>query len=88
MRLPSEVGEYGGRAEAAGLFAFRGALKESDLVVCCDRRLDGPARAALARHRHDLEDYIREDAAFLISSGAGDEVRRLRAHVHKYSHVY
>lgn len=66
-RLDPEIEEYRGKTEAAGLVGFRVTLKESDLAIACDRHLGADALAALARHRRDLEAYIREYPEFLRS---------------------
>jgi ApbE superfamily uncharacterized protein (UPF0280 family) len=62
-----EVIAYRGRASAAGLVSFRVAVKESDLLIACDRDLHEEARVALLRCRSDLESYIEAHPMFLQS---------------------
>lgn len=59
--------EYRARVAARELVSFRVALGESDLVVACEGPLETEARAALARHRRDLEGYIAAEPQFLAS---------------------
>ncbi|MDD5667292.1 MAG: UPF0280 family protein [Actinomycetota bacterium] len=44
--------------DAAGLVPFRVIIRESDLLVFAQRDLAAEARASLAAHRADLEDFI------------------------------
>lgn len=66
-KLDPEIEEYRSRAEATDLVSFRVALKESDLAIACEGRLEDEALAALGRHRRDLEAYVREYPEFLCS---------------------
>ncbi len=65
--LDPAVEEYRARVAARELVSFRVALGESDLVVACEGPLETEARAALGRHRRDLEAYVAEHPAFLAS---------------------
>lgn len=65
--LDAQVAEYRVRAGAGGLDTFRVAIKESDLQISCRADLSEEAHAALAYHRHQLEDYIETCPRFLVS---------------------
>lgn len=67
QQLDPEIEEYRSRVEARDLVGFRVVLKESDLAIACEGRLEGEALAALGRHRRDLESYLKEYPEFLCS---------------------
>ncbi|HDL64946.1 MAG TPA: UPF0280 family protein, partial [Proteobacteria bacterium] len=50
--------KYRSLITATDLISTRVRIKESDLLIRAERECSGPARAALARYRKDIEDYI------------------------------
>jgi ApbE superfamily uncharacterized protein (UPF0280 family) len=62
-----EVEAYRSLVPPGDLHRFGVALRESDLLVACDRPLPETARAALAAHRRDLERYLAEHPGVLTA---------------------
>jgi len=58
---------YRKRTRARGLFCFQVAVRETDLWVCADRRLETETRDLVFESRHQLESYIRFHPEFSTS---------------------
>ncbi len=56
---------YRKRVRAKGLVSFNVAVKETDLWVSAERRLENETRDLILDHRHQLERYIRSHPDFL-----------------------
>lgn len=50
--------DYRSLAKPKDLLSFRVRIKESDLLVCCDRRLVRRTEEALLKYRQEVEQYI------------------------------
>lgn len=86
----AEIAAYRSRVSASNLVSFRVAVKESDLLIACDRDLYEEARVALLRCRRDLETYIEAHPLFLqslspvpVGRGAPRIVRRMAMAAHR-----
>ncbi|VEN72746.1 conserved hypothetical protein [Candidatus Desulfarcum epimagneticum] len=67
MRKKKEERVYRRHARAAGLESFQVAVKETDLFISAERRLDTMARDLILERRGYIENYIRSRPEFVQS---------------------